>query len=269
MNEAGEWIWRAIGRSHSLTSIGRIVATSNHSHWVSFTCFLLARYFHCRLRSFSNDVKKFWQFWKLRHDSFSPFYIGFLEKCTKSVYNAISTSISTKSFYISLRYWNVLRIHYSFSMFLSKMIRCDDCQKFSHRNALCISIFAKNTIKSQHCMCGISSVVIAIKIYLLRHIWNIHNLTGNFKCLSCYVVIGCAELLESLGKQIHLQASPVCYFSTRCVRSQPASFLCSNSNYWFFHSFPVIPRYRKHETFPIPLFQWGEYHIVCQRKVTI
>ena len=85
-------------------------------------------------------------------------------------------------------------------------------KKFSHRNGLFISIFAKNKIKSQHCICGISSVVIAIKISLCsfnlrRHIRNIHNLTGNFKCLSCYVVIGCAELLENHEKQTHLQAS--------------------------------------------------------------
>ena len=85
-------------------------------------------------------------------------------------------------------------------------------KKFSHRNALCISIFAKNTIKSQHCTRGFSSVVIAIKISssfnLLRHIRNIHILTGNFKCFSCFVVFGCAELFESHEKEIHLKASP-------------------------------------------------------------
>ena len=42
-------------------------------------------------------------------------------------------------------------------------------KKFSHRSALCISIFAQNAKKSQHhCICGISSVVVAIKISLLR-----------------------------------------------------------------------------------------------------
>ena len=102
---------------------------------------------------------------------FFSIYIGFFEKCTKSIFTAISTSISAKSFYISLRYRNVLRIHHSLSLFLSKMIRCDGCQKvFTSKRTLYQHIRQKHnkTIKSQYCIRGLSSVVIAIKISLFR-----------------------------------------------------------------------------------------------------
>ena len=59
-----------------------------------------------------------------------------------------------------------------------------------------------------------------------------------------------------------------CYFSMHCFRSQPASFLCSNFDQWYFQSFQIKPRTRKRGTFPISNLQWGEYHIVCKRRTT-
>ena len=59
---------------------------------------------------------------------------------------------------------------------------------------------------------------------------------------------------------------PVCYFSTRCVRSQSASFLCSNFDQWYFQRFQIKPGTRKRGTFQLSNLQWGEYHIICQWK---
>ena len=118
-----------------------------------------------------------------------------------------------KEFYKSLRYRNVLKIHYSFSMFLSKMIRCDDCQNvFTSKRTLYQHIRQKHnkepTLHLRNFVCGHCNQNLSSSFNLIRHIRNIHNLTGNFKCISCFVVFGCADLLESHEKQIHLQVSP-------------------------------------------------------------
>ena len=90
-------------------------------------------------------------------------------------------------------------------------------KKFSHRNALCISIFAQKhnkepTLYLRNFVCGHCNQYLSSSCNLLRHIRNIHNLTGKFNCLSCFVVFGCADLLESHEKQIHLQASSSAIF---------------------------------------------------------
>ena len=84
-------------------------------------------------------------------------------------------------------------------------------EKFPHRNALCISIFAENIKKEQTLhlrtfVCGHCDLFSSFSLF--HHIPIIHNLTEKFYCLSCSVVFGCAELLESHEKQIQLQASP-------------------------------------------------------------
>ena len=142
--------------------------------------------------------------------------MGFFEKCTKSKYTAISTSISAKGFDIGLRYRNVSRMRYSYSMFLSKMIRCDNCQKvFASKRTLYQHNRQHNkkpTLHLRNFVCDHCNQNLSSSCNLLRHIRNIHNLTGNFKYLSCFVVFGCADLLESHEKQIHLQASPSAIF---------------------------------------------------------
>ena len=102
-------------------------------------------------------------------------------------------------------------------MFLSKMIRCDDCQKlFTSKRTLYQHIRQKHnkepTLHLRNFVCGHCNQILSSACNLLRHIRNIHNLTGNLKCLSCFVVFGCADLLESHEKQIHLQASPSVIF---------------------------------------------------------
>ena len=61
-------------------------------------------------------------------------------------------------------------------------------------------------------VCGHCNQNLSSSCNLLRHIRNIHKLTGNFKYLSCFVVFGCADLLESHEKQIYLQASASAIF---------------------------------------------------------
>ena len=102
-------------------------------------------------------------------------------------------------------------------MFLSKMIRCDDCQKvFTSKRTLYQHIRQKHnkkpTLHLRNFVCAHCNQNPSSPFNLLRHIRNIHNSTGNFKCLSCFVVFGCADLLESHEKQIHLQASPSAIF---------------------------------------------------------
>ena len=96
------------------------------------------------------------------------------------------------------------------------MIRCDDCQKvFTSKRTLYQRILQKHkepTLHLRNFVCGHCNQNLSSSCNLLRHIWNIHNLTGNFKCLSCFVAFGCADLLESHEKQIHLQASPSAIF---------------------------------------------------------
>ena len=60
---------------------------------------------------------------------------------------------------------------------------------------------------------------------------------------------------------------PRLLFLTRCVRSQPASFLCSNFDQGYFQGFQIKPGTKKRGTFPISNLQWGECHIICQQKL--
>ena len=97
------------------------------------------------------------------------------------------------------------------------MIRCDDCQKvFTSKRTLYQHIRQKHnkapTLHLRIFVCCHCNQNLSSSFNLIRHIRNIHNSTGNFKCLSCFVVFGCADLLESHEKQIHLQASPSAIF---------------------------------------------------------
>ena len=88
----------------------------------------------------------------------------------------------------------------------------DNCQKvFTSKRALFQHIRRKHnketTFHLRNFVCGHCNQNLSSSFNLIRHIRNIHNLTGNFKCLSCFVVFGCADLLGSHEKQIHLQAS--------------------------------------------------------------
>ena len=95
-----------------------------------------------------------------------------------------------------------MRIHYSFSVLLSKMIRCDASQKlFTSKRTLYQHIRQKYnkkpTLNLRIFVCGHCNQNLSSSFNLLRHLRNIHNLTGNFNCLSCYVLFGFAELLEN------------------------------------------------------------------------
>ena len=97
------------------------------------------------------------------------------------------------------------------------MIRCDDCQMFStSKRTLYEHIRQKDnkkpTLHLRNFICGHCNQNLSSSFNRLHHIQKIDNLTGNFKCLSCSVVFGCAELLETHEKQIHLQASPSAVF---------------------------------------------------------
>ena len=97
------------------------------------------------------------------------------------------------------------------------MIRCGDCQKvFTWKRTLYQHICQKHdkepTLHLRNFVCGYCNQNLFSSFKLIRHIRNIHNLTGNFKCLSCFVVFGCADLLESHEKQILLQASSSAIF---------------------------------------------------------
>ena len=90
-------------------------------------------------------------------------------------------------------------------------------KKFLHRNALCISIFAKNTeptVRLRNFVCGHCDRNLSFPFNLLRHIQNIQISTENFNCLPCSVLFGCAELQETHEKQIRLQASPSAVFQS-------------------------------------------------------
>ena len=213
MKQVGEYGWRFddLIRSFQLAGSSWRQSTVIEFHLLAF----------CWLAFFTADFGLSVRTWK-NFDSFeswdgsvSPFYIGFFEKCTKLLYTAISTWIS--SFYICLQYRNIARIHYSFSMFLSKMIRCDDCQKvFTSKRTLYQHIRQKHnkepTLHLRNFVCGHCSQNLSSLFNLFRHIRNIHKLTADVKFLSCYVAFGRAELIESHGKPFHLQASPSAIF---------------------------------------------------------
>ena len=96
------------------------------------------------------------------------------------------------------------------------MIRYDDCQKvFTSKRTLYQHIRQKHkkepTLHLRNFVCGHCNQNLS-SFNFIRHIRNIHNSTRNFKCLSCFVVFGCSDLLEGHEKQIHLQASPSAIF---------------------------------------------------------
>ena len=64
---------------------------------------------------------------------------------------------------------------------------------------------------------------------LPRHIRNNHNLTGSFEFLSCSVSFGCAELLKTQEKQIHLQASSSASFK-RAVSDHNLQVSCNQTS---------------------------------------
>ena len=96
------------------------------------------------------------------------------------------------------------------------MIRCDEFQEvFTSKRTLYQHIRQKHnkepTLHLQNFVCGLFKENLSSSFNLIRRIPNIHNLCGSFKCLSCFV-FGCADLLESHEKQIHVQASPSAIF---------------------------------------------------------
>ena len=120
-------------------------STVTKLHLLAF-CWLAI--FTCWLRFFGYDVyeKKVWNHYLLQ---FQPQF-------RQGVFILV---FDTETLYESTNLFQCSSAKY-FDMTIAK--------KFSHRSAICISIVAKNTRNSQHCICGISSIVIPIKISLLR-----------------------------------------------------------------------------------------------------
>ena len=106
-------------------------------------------------------------------------------------------------------------------MFLSKANRCDDCQKvFTAKRTLYQHIRQKHnkepTLHLRNFVCGHCNQSLSSAFKLLRHLRSIHKLIGNLKYLSCFVVFGCAEVLENHEKKFIYEPPHLLFLNALC-----------------------------------------------------